>query len=253
MPTIDLNCDLGESYGRWTLGDDEAMLELASSANVACGFHAGDPTVMRRTVTTAREHGVGIGAHPGYADLRGFGRTAIRMPGEDLENDVLYQLGALAAICRVEGAELRHVKPHGALYITMAHDAEVAGVVARAVAAFDPSLALLVAAGSIAADVAADAGLRPVREAFLDRAYRPDGALAPRREPGSVLRDPEMVAARAVRLATEGTVDALDGSELVLHPETLCLHGDTPGAVELARRVVGALEDAGIRVAQFAR
>ena len=253
MRTIDLNCDLGESYGRWALGDDEAMLELASSANVACGFHAGDPTVMRRTVATARDRGVGIGAHPGYADLRGFGRTAMSVPAEDVANDVLYQLGALGAICRAEGAELRHVKPHGALYITMAHDAELAAAVVGAVAAFDAGLALLVPAGSLAADVAADAGLRIVREAFLDRAYGPDGNLAPRHAPGSVLEDPEMVAARAVRLATEGTVAAADGTELDLQPETLCLHGDTPGAVELARGVTAALERAGVRIARFAR
>lgn len=252
MTTVDLNCDLGESFGRWTLGADEAMLELVTSANVACGFHAGDPSVMRRTVAAARAAHVRVGAHPGYADLRGFGRTAMGMPAADLANDVLYQVGALAAICRAEGVELSHVKPHGALYNTLANDAEVATEVARAIASFDRSLALVLPAGSQALAVAGDAGLRAVPEAFLDRAYRPDGTLAPRREPGGVIEDPEHAAERAVRLATEGAVVAIDGSVLELRPETLCLHGDTPGAVAMAERVREALAAAGVRAAAFA-
>ena len=248
MSTIDLNCDLGESFGRWSLGNDEAMLDLVSSANVACGFHAGDPRVMRRTVAAAAERGVRVGAHPGYADLRGFGRTELRVPADALRDDVLYQLGALAAICRAEEVELAHVKPHGALYNAMARDAAVARAVAAGIAAFDPQLPVFVAAGSLAERTLAEEGLRTVREAFIDRAYRPDGTLAPRGDQGSVIDDPDHAAARAVRLARDGTVEAGDGSTLELSPATLCLHGDTPGAVAIAARVRDALEEAGIRV-----
>lgn len=251
MTTIDLNCDLGESFGRWTLGDDESMLDLVSSANIACGFHAGDPSVMRRTVAAAHARGVGIGAHPGYADLRGFGRVALSIPTPELVNDVLYQIGALAAICRAEGTELRHVKPHGALYNALARDADVAKAVIEAVTSYDASLALLLPAGSPALDQARDAGLRAVAEAFIDRAYRPDGTLAPRNEPGSVIADPDRAAERAVRLAETGEVEAIDGSLLELHADTLCLHGDTPGAWAIAERVRTALEAAGISVAAF--
>lgn len=251
MTTIDLNCDLGESFGRWTLGEDESMLELVTSANVACGFHAGDPTVMRRTVVAARERGVRVGAHPGYADLRGFGRNAMGVPWSDVGNDVLYQVGALAAICRAEGMDVSHVKPHGALYNTLARDPEGVAEVARAVASFDASLPVVLPAASAALEAAANDGLRVVAEAFIDRAYRPDGSLAPHREPGSVIVDPEHAADRAVRLAVEGTVVANDGSVLDLRPVTLCLHGDTPGAVGIATRVREALAAAGVRVAAF--
>lgn len=249
MSTIDLNCDLGESFGHWALGDDEAMLDLVSSANVACGFHAGDPSVMRRTVAAAVARGVTIGAHPGYADLRGFGRSTMDVPVETLRDDVLYQLGALAAICRSEGAVIAHVKPHGALYNTMAHDNDVARAVTSAVIALDPKLHVFVAAGSPAEELVRAEGLRPVREAFIDRAYLPDGRLRPRELPGSVIDDPEKAAERAVRLAADGTVDAMNGTLLELAPETLCLHGDTPGAVRIAERVRAALDAAGIRVA----
>lgn len=252
MPTIDLNCDLGESFGRWTLGDDEAMLELVTSASIACGFHAGDPSVMRTTVAAARARDVRIGAHPGYADLRGFGRSAITMPAPDLANDVLYQVGALGAICRAEGASLRHVKPHGALYNAVARDAAIAEAVCSAVAAFDPSLFLMAPAGSTVIDIARAAGLRPVAEAFIDRAYLSDGTLAPRSETGSVIDDPDQAADLALQLATEGTIAAVDGTVLELWPETLCLHGDTPGAARIARSVREALEGAGIHVKAFA-
>ena len=248
MPTIDLNCDLGESFGRWSLGDDEAMLDLVSSANVACGFHAGDPAVMRRTVAAAAERGVRVGAHPGYADLRGFGRTELQVPAKVLRDDVLYQLGALAAICRAEGVELSHVKPHGALYNAMARDADIARAVAGGIAAFDRGLPVFTAAGSLAEQTMAEAGLSTVREAFIDRAYRPDGTLAPRSDEGSVIDDPERAAERAVRLARDGTVEANDGSTLELSPATLCVHGDTPGAVAIAERVRAALDEAEIRV-----
>lgn len=247
-----MNCDLGESFGRWTLGEDEAMLDLVSSANIACGFHAGDPSIMRETAAAAKARGVRIGAHPGYADLRGFGRVAVAMPARDLANDILYQVGALAAICRAEGADLTHVKPHGALYNTVARDASVARAVSGAVAAFDPALALLTPAGSRAIDIVRASGLRPVGEAFIDRAYLPDGTLVARSESGSVISDPDRAADRALRLAAEGTLEAVDGSVLDLAPETLCIHGDTPGAVRLAERVRAALEGAGIRVAAFA-
>lgn len=252
VSAIDLNCDLGESFGRWTLGEDAAMLDVVSSANIACGFHAGDPSVMRRTVAAAHARGVTIGAHPGYLDLRGFGRTAMGVPVGDLENDVLYQVGALAAMCRAEGATLRYVKPHGALYNTVAADPRVARAVVRAVRSFDPSLALLALAGSAGAAEARAAGVRVVAEAFIDRAYRADGTLAPRSESGSLMEDPQRAAQRAVRMASEGTVEAVDGTVLRVDAETLCVHGDTPAAVEIATRVAEALDRAGIRVAPFA-
>ncbi len=248
---IDLNGDVGESYGRWHSGDDAALLNVLTSANIACGFHAGDPTVMRQTVRLAVAHSVAVGAHPGYADLRGFGRFEMELPLEQLQNDVLYQLGALHAMCKAEGAQLSHVKAHGALYNRMAREPGAALAVARAVADFNPDLPLLVLANSPAEQAVRKLGLKLKREAFVDRAYLPDGRLQPRGEAGSVLTDPEVVAARALQLATSGTVTAIDGSELNLTPDSLCIHGDTPDAAELAHRVRAGLEAQGVTVRAF--
>jgi UPF0271 protein len=248
--TIDLNSDLGESFGRWQLGDDAALLRLVSSANVACGFHAGDPRGLRRTLRAAREAGAAVGAHPGYWDLRGFGRVPMELPTDVVRDDVLYQIGALAALARAEALPLAHVKPHGALYNAMATRAELALAVAEAVAAFDPGLPIMVLAGSVAERALVGAGVPVLREGFLDRAYLADGTLAPRGTPGAVHVDPERVVEQALTLATAGRVRAVDGSELRLNVDTLCLHGDTAAAVDLARRVRGALEDAGVSVAR---
>lgn len=247
----DLNSDLGEAYGRWSLGDDAALLDLVSSANVACGFHAGDPSGLRRTVRAALRAGVAIGAHPSYPDLRGFGRVPMQLPPEVVRDDVLYQIGALAALAAAEGARLAHVKPHGALYNRLSADVELARAVAEAVATFDPQLPLMVLAGSAAERaLAADGTVPLLREGFLDRAYLPDGSLAPRGTPGAVHHDPERVVEQALGLALEGRVRTTDGSELRLTVDTLCLHGDTPAAVALARRVRQALEAAGVTVAR---
>lgn len=251
MTVIDLNADLGEALGSWPMGDDEAMLDLVTSANVACGFHAGDPVTTRRTVSEAARRGIAVGAHPSYRDLVGFGRRFMDMAPDELEADVLYQLGALEGIARAAGTEVSYVKPHGALYNTIVHHEAQAAAVVRAVAAFRPGLAVMCLPGSVFLSVAADAGLRPVREAFADRAYHPDGTLVSRREAGSVLHDADAVAARMVRLATEGTMTALDGTEFELAAESICTHGDSPGAVAMAAAVRSGLESAGVRIAPF--
>ena len=245
---IDINSDMGESFGAYTLGQDEALLASVSSANVACGFHGGDPRVMARTVALAKERGVAVGAHPGFPDLAGFGRRDLAISAEEARTDVLYQLGALAAFCRAAGTALRHVKPHGALYNRAATDDALARAIAEAVAAFDPRLILVGLPGSAHQRAAAAAGLPFAREAFADRAYRPDGTLAPRGRPGTLISDPEEVARRAVRVATEGRVRTIDGGDLALAADTICIHGDTPGAPELARAVRAVLERAGVAV-----
>ena len=247
--TIDLNSDLGESFGRWQLGDDGALLRLVSSANVACGFHAGDPQGIRRTVRAAREAGAAVGAHPGYFDLRGFGRVPMQLPAEVVRDDVLYQLGALAALAHAEGVRLAHVKPHGALYNAMATSEELALAVAEAVGAYDRRLPIMVLAGSVAERALTAAKVPVLREGFLDRAYLSDGTLAPRGTPGAVLGDPERVVEQALRLATEHRVRTVDGTDLTLEVDTLCLHGDNAAALELARRVREALEGAGVGIA----
>lgn len=248
---IDLNADVGESFGRWTLGDDAAMLELVTSANVACGFHAGDPLTLQRTCELAAARGVAIGAQVGYRDLAGFGRRFLDVAPEELTADVLYQVGALAAFARVAGTRVGYVKPHGALYNTVVqHEAQAAAVV-EAVVRYDATLPLLGLPGSVLLDRAERAGLRPVAEAFADRAYTPAGTLLPRREAGAVLHDPAEVAARSVRMATVGEVVAVDGTVVPVRPASLCLHGDSPGAVAMARAVRRALDAAGIAVSSF--
>jgi UPF0271 protein len=249
--TIDLNSDLGESYGAWRMGDDAAMLDLVSSANVACGFHAGDPAGILATLRAAAERGVAIGAHVAYPDLAGFGRRAMDIASADLRAAVIYQIGALQGLAAAAGTRVRYVKPHGALYNTIAHDARQAQDVIAAVRTLDPALALVVLAGSPLAGWARDAGLRTVAEAFADRSYRADGSLVPRNQPGAVLHDPEAVAERMLRLAREGTVVADDGSTVRVDAESICVHGDSPGAVALARRVRERLETEGIAIRAF--
>jgi len=249
---IDLNADLGEGFGVWRLGEDEQLLAVLTSANVACGFHAGDPPTMRRVCALAAERGVVIGAQVGYRDLAGFGRRRIDVDPAELEAEVLYQLGALDGCARPAGTRVRYVKPHGALYNTAADDPAPAGAIARAVAAYDRRLPLLGLPGSALQDAAEAAGVPFVPEAFADRAYRPDGRLAPRGEPGAVLDDPATVTARALAFAVDQQVTALDGSVVRVEARSLCVHGDTPGAVHLAREIRRALLDAGVRLAPFA-
>ncbi len=245
---IDLNCDLGESFGNYELGCDEEILEIVTSANIACGFHAGDPLIMDRTVELAGERGVAIGAHPGHHDLRGFGRRPIQAAPEEVEADVLYQVGALAAFVRSRGRRLVHVKPHGALYNQAVSDPALAGALARAVARADRNLVFVGLATSEAMRTAAEGeGLRFAGEAFADRVYNPDGTLQSRRIPGSVIHDPERAAAQAVAIAG-GSVTAHDGTEVPVAAETLCLHGDNPAALENARTVRRRLEAAGVAV-----
>ena len=247
--SVDLNSDLGESFSRWTLGDDEALLDVVTSANVACGFHAGDPTVLRRTCELAAARGVVVGAQVGYRDLPGFGRRFIDVDPAELVNDVLYQVGALEAFARVAGTRVAYVKPHGALYNAIVHHEAQAAAVVEAVRRYDPALPVLGLPGSRFLDLAGAAGLRTVAEAFADRAYTPAGTLVPRSQPGAVLHDAEEVARRCVRLATAGEVVAVDGTVVAVAARSICVHGDTPGAVGIARRVRAALEDAGVRVA----
>jgi UPF0271 protein len=246
---IDINSDLGESFGAYTLGNDEALMRSITSANVACGFHAGDPSVMRRTLRLAREAGVAVGAHPGFPDLVGFGRRDLHVTPAEAEDFILYQIGAIAGMASAEGLRLQHVKPHGALFNMAVRDAPLAGAIARAVAAFDPALILFGLPGSEILAAGREAGLRVAAEVFADRAYEPDGSLASRRKPGSVIHDAELVVARAIRLVTEGTVVAVDGSTLRLEADTICVHGDTPGSDALAARLRQGLEAAGVRVA----
>ena len=249
---VDLNSDLGEGFGVWTLGDDAALLAIVTSANVACGFHGGDPGIMRRTCAAAVEHGVAIGAQVSYRDLAGFGRRKIDMPRGELTDDVLYQLGALDGFARVAGDRVRYVKPHGALYNAIVDDAEQAAAVVDAVVAYDRTLPVLGLPGSEWLRQAAAAGLTAVPEFFADRAYTPDGRLVSRRQPGAVLHDPAAVAERCASWLRTGTVTAVDGSTVPVEARSVCVHGDTPGAVELAREVRAALEAAGLTPAPFA-
>jgi UPF0271 protein len=251
MTDIDLNSDVGESFGRWRLGDDEAVLALVSSANVACGFHAGDPTTLRRTCEVAAERGVVVGAQVGYRDLAGFGRRFIDVSPVELTDDVLYQVGALEAMARAAGTTVRYVKPHGALYNTVVHHEAQAQAVVDAVLAYDASLPLLGLPGSRLLALGERAGLRTVREAFADRGYTAEGTLVPRREKGALLSDPDEVGRRVVRMVTEGAVSAVDGSVVALDAESVCLHGDSPGAVSMAQAVRAGLEASGVGVRAF--
>ncbi|MGW9348335.1 LamB/YcsF family protein [Nocardiopsis flavescens] len=249
---IDLNSDLGEGFGRWELGDDGALLSIVTSANVACGFHAGDPSVLRRTTADAAARGVAVGAHVGYRDLAGFGRRFIDVPPEDLTADVLYQMGALSAFTRLAGDRIRYVKPHGALYNTIVHHEGQAAAVVEAVRAFDPAMPVLGLPGSRFLSLAGEAGLPVHREAFADRAYTPEGTLVSRREAGAVLHDPGEIAERCLRIARGEPVTAVDGSEILIEADSLCVHGDSPGAVAIARAVADRLRAEGVTPAPFA-
>ena len=248
---LDLNSDLGESFGRWTLGDDEAMLRLVTSANVACGFHAGDPSTLRRTVAAAAAHGVVVGAQVAYRDLAGFGRRFIDVSAADLTADVLFQLGGLEAMCRVAGTGVRYVKPHGALYNATVHHTAQARAVVDAVAEYDAALPILGLPGSALLRAAAERGLRGVPEFFVDRGYTPDGALVPRGSAGALLHDPAEVTARLLRLLSDGVIAAIDGTDVRVAAESACVHGDSPGAVEMATAVRRGLAEAGVELRGF--
>lgn len=241
---VDLNCDLGEGFGRYDLGEDAAMMGLVTSVNVACGFHAGDPDVMARTVLLAKQNGVALGAHPGFPDLQGFGRRQMRMAPQEIAHVVCYQLGALEAFARLAGMELKHVKPHGALYNLASQDSSIAHAIAAAIHAYDPALILVGLAGSELLKAGREMGLGVADEGFPDRAYLSDGQLMPRTMPGAVIRDPDQVAGNALRLIEEGVI--MSGEKVGI--KTLCLHGDNPKAVENARAVRHALERAGVAI-----
>jgi UPF0271 protein len=247
--TIDLNADVGESFGPWPMGEDEALVPLVSSVNIACGFHAGDPVTMDRTVGLAVRARCAIGAHPGYPDLAGFGRRDLAMNPSELESALVYQIGALAGFARSAGAELRHVKAHGALYNLAGRDSETAEAIVHAVRRFSSELVVFALPGSPLIDACRNAGLPVAIEAFADRAYEPDGSLRSRRHDDAVIDDPVAVAAQAVELAQGRGVMAIDGTRLDIRPDTLCVHGDRPGAAGRARVVRDALKAAGITVA----
>lgn len=244
MP-VDLNADLGEGFGRWSLGPDHLLLDLITSANVACGFHAGDPSILRKVCESAASKAVKIGAQVSYRDLAGFGRRAMDVPADELEAEVIYQIGALDGMCRVAGTSVSYVKPHGALYNRCFTDVEQSTAVSAAVVAYDASLTMLGQPGSALLKAASAAGLTVAHEAFADRAYAADGSLVPRSLDGAVIHDPAVVTQRVVTMATEHTVEAIDGSVIDIHPDSICLHSDTPGAAELAAAVRVGLENAG--------
>ena len=251
MTTVDLNADVGESFGRWQLGDDEAMLSVVTSANVACGFHAGDPSVLLSVCRQAAAAGVAVGAQVGYRDLAGFGRRFIDVEPRELTADVVYQIGALDALARMAGTRVSYVKPHGALYHAVTrHEAQAAAVV-DAVSAVDSGLPLVGLPGSLVLHRAAEAGLRTVSEAFADRGYLPDGSLVPRSQAGALLTDPAVVAERMVTLVVDGYVTAVDGTRVSLQADSICVHGDSPGAVSIATAVSSALGQAGVHLVAF--
>lgn len=252
MRAIDLNSDLGESFGAWSMGDDCAMLDVVTSANVACGFHAGDPAGILRTLKAAAAKNVTIGAHVAYPDKVGFGRRNMDLTSDELTADVIYQIGALQGLAKAAGTSVRYVKPHGALYNTIAHDRRQALAVIAAIRAIDPTLILVALAGSELIEWARHEGLQCVAEAFADRAYTPQGTLVSRREPGAVLHDPKLVAQRMLRLVQDGTIEAIDGSLTRIQADSICVHGDSPAAVEMARELRRVLEHANTSLQPFA-
>ena len=249
MAKIDLNCDLGESFGAYTMGMDDKVIPLISSCNIACGYHASDPLVMEKTVLMAREAGIGIGAHPGYPDLMGFGRRNMNVSPKEAAAYVTYQLGALYAFAKGAGVRLQHVKPHGALYNMAAKDYKLALAIAEAVKAFDPSLILMGLAGSESIKAARDIGLRAASEVFADRAYMPDGSLVPRSREGAVIHDEEEAIRRVIRMVKDHTVTACDGTDIEIVPDSVCVHGDNEKALIFVTRIRAALEDEGIEIA----
>ena len=252
MPAIDINSDLGESFGAWKMGDDAAMLDIVSSANVACGFHAGGPAGILRTLKAARWRGVAVGAHVGYRDLAGFGRRNMDPSSEELVGDVIYQIGALKGLAAAAGTTVTYVKPHGALYNTIAHDERQANDVIAAIRGVDPGLVLMALAGSPLIARARAAGLTVVAEAFADRAYAADGQLVSRREKGAVLHDPQAIAQRIMRMVRDGVIRSIDGGDVAIDAQSVCVHGDSPDAVAIARYLRAALEEAGLSVRPFA-
>jgi UPF0271 protein len=252
MHSIDLNSDLGESFGAWSMGDDAAMLDIVTSANVACGFHAGDPAGILRTLKAAAAKNVTVGAHVAYPDKVGFGRRNMDVASDELTADVIYQIGSLQGLAKAAGTSVRYVKPHGALYNTIAHDRRQALAVIEAIRAIDPTLILVALAGSSLIELARNEGLQCVAEAFADRAYTPQGTLVSRREPGSVLHDPKLVAQRMLRLVEDGTIEAIDGSLTKIQADSICVHGDSPSAVEMARELRRVLEQANMSLRSFA-
>ena len=245
---VDINSDVGESFGAYSIGHDTGLMKSITSANIAAGFHAGDPSVLRATIRTAKAHGVAVGAHPGFPDMVGFGRRELNVTAREAEDLVLYQVAAVAGMASAEGMRIQHVKPHGALFNMAVRNAELAAAIARAVAAFDPMLLLFGLPGSEILKAGRSEGLRVAAEVFADRAYEPDGSLASRRKPGSVIHDAEMVVERAVRMVKDHTVVAIDGSVVPLQADTICVHGDTPGSDDLAASIRVGLERAGITV-----
>jgi 5-oxoprolinase (ATP-hydrolysing) subunit A len=245
---IDINSDMGESFGAYTIGHDAGLMKAITSANVAAGFHAGDPSVLRETIRMAKASGVAVGAHPGFPDLVGFGRRELNVTPKEAEDFVLYQIAAVAGVAAAEGVRVQHVKAHGALFNMAVHNAELSAAIARAVAAFDPSLIFFGLPGSELLKAGRAAGLRVAAEVFADRAYEPDGTLASRRKPGAVIHDAAIVVARAVRMVTERSVVATDGSVVPLEADTICVHGDTPGSDRLAAEIRAGFERAGVTV-----
>jgi 5-oxoprolinase (ATP-hydrolysing) subunit A len=255
LPRIDLNCDMGESFGAYKLGGDEELMKSITSANIACGWHAGDPAVMNRTVQMAAAHDVGIGAHPGYPDLLGFGRRYMDCAADEIRNFVIYQVGALMGFCSANGVQMQHVKAHGALYNVSVDKEEIATAIAKGIASVDSELFWVVLAGpksAALAEIGASVGIRVVFEAFADRAYTAQGTLVPRRQPGAVIKDSQQVARRALKMASEGKVTAVDESEIDLVAQTICVHGDTPGAVEIVQAIRGLLESEGVEIKPMA-
>jgi len=248
MYRIDINTDTGESFGRWVLGNDKELLSYVSSANIACGMHAGDPLVMDKTVKTCLKKGVSIGAHPSYPDLQGFGRREIRMTPQEIESFVLYQIGALAGFTNSLGARISHVKPHGALYNMAASDSKIALAVARAVARAGKDIILVGLAGSLLLDAADQVGIPKASEGFCDRAYNPDGTLMSRSKPGAVITDPSQIASRVVAIVKDKAVPSADGKKIPLNVDTICIHGDTPGAPEIAKILRQSLQEAQIEM-----
>lgn len=248
MYKIDLNSDIGESFGAYCMGDDEAVMDAVTSANVACGFHAGDPLVMKKTIKNCAAKGVAVGAHPGYPDLVGFGRRNMKCTPEEEYADCLYQIGALSAFCRTNGLTLQHVKPHGAMYNQAAKDPGLARAIARAVKDSGENIILMGLANSEFENAAKEMGVPFAAEAFADRGYMPDGSLVPRSQPGAIIHDVEEAAKRVVRMVTEGTVGAVDGTVINFRPQSICMHGDTPEAVDMAKTVRRELEAAGVKV-----
>ena len=253
MTTIDLNSDLGEGYGAWSMGDDAAMLEIVSSANIACGFHAGDPAGILTCLRQAAARGVAVGAHVSYPDRGGFGRRDMDLAPADLTADTIYQIGALQGLARAAGTRVSYVKPHGALYNRIAHDARQGAAVIAGIKAVDPGLILMGLAGAPILAQAQAEGLRVVAEAFADRAYRADGQLVSRREPGAVLHDPDLIAERMLHLAQTGEIEAVDGTRLRLKADSICVHGDSPGAVAISARIRQRLLAAGVTIQPFVR